>query len=114
MLRKNLLIVGAGGFGREVFQWIFDHPHHFPEIVIKGFVDNFPSSGIQLPVPLLGNDEWAVKQNLGLANEKLSYTLALGSAKLREKVGMIYENSMLNPTKICYSQSYMIVSSKIM
>ena len=37
---KNLYIVGAGGFGREVYAWLLDLPECNFEWQIKGFLDD--------------------------------------------------------------------------
>jgi FlaA1/EpsC-like NDP-sugar epimerase len=39
---KNLLIIGAGGFGREVLQYIFDINKIEKQFNILGFVDEDP------------------------------------------------------------------------
>lgn len=37
---KDIIIVGAGGFGRELLQWIKDINEHKPQWRIKGFIDD--------------------------------------------------------------------------
>lgn len=37
---KRILIVGAGGFGREVFNWLRDHPDYGKVWQIAGFLDD--------------------------------------------------------------------------
>lgn len=37
---KRLLIVGAGGFGREVFHWVRQHPDHGKLWQVAGFLDD--------------------------------------------------------------------------
>lgn len=37
---KRLLIIGAGGFGREVFTWARDNPLHGSEWTVGGFLDS--------------------------------------------------------------------------
>jgi len=54
----DLVIVGAGGFGREVYQWAraaFDPA----EYQVKGFLSNRPDDlkGRQIEAAVLGNDE---------------------------------------------------------
>lgn len=39
---KNLYIVGAGGFGRELFAWIKRHPDYERSWRIAGFIDDNP------------------------------------------------------------------------
>jgi sugar O-acyltransferase (sialic acid O-acetyltransferase NeuD family) len=59
----NIVIVGAGGFGREMYQWLSDwlatvHPPH-AHYRIKGFLSNQPDdlNGFDLPVQILGDDD---------------------------------------------------------
>ena len=40
---KNLIIIGAGGFGREVLMMAIDNPCNGSDWVIKGFLDNRPA-----------------------------------------------------------------------
>jgi len=37
---KRLLIVGAGGFGREMFHWVRQHPDHGVRWTLGGFLDD--------------------------------------------------------------------------
>lgn len=39
---RNLLIVGAGGFGREVLAWVMDHSRNEVDWRFGGFLDNRP------------------------------------------------------------------------
>lgn len=41
---KRLLIIGAGGFGREVLQWASDIPEHKRDWAVEGFLDANPSA----------------------------------------------------------------------
>ena len=40
---KNLIIIGAGGFGREVLMMAIDSPCNGADWIIKGFLDNRPN-----------------------------------------------------------------------
>lgn len=37
---KRILIVGAGGFGREVYNWIKDSQENYPDWKVVGFLDD--------------------------------------------------------------------------
>lgn len=51
----SVIIVGAGGFGREVLQYLKDAVVHRPEVSIKGFLDDNPLVEEScLEIPLLG------------------------------------------------------------
>jgi sugar O-acyltransferase (sialic acid O-acetyltransferase NeuD family) len=41
---KELIIVGAGGFGRELLQWINDINYKNPQWIIKGFINDIPDT----------------------------------------------------------------------
>lgn len=54
---NRLLIVGAGGFGREVLCWLSDMPEEERDWEIAGFLDANPSAlkGYVCSYPILGN-----------------------------------------------------------
>lgn len=55
---KRLIIIGAGGFGREVLEWALGCPAYRKEWEIGGFLDDRPDALRKIPavdVPLLGN-----------------------------------------------------------
>lgn len=39
-MTKKIIIVGAGGFGREVFSWIVDSRDDYPDWDVIGFIDD--------------------------------------------------------------------------
>jgi len=49
---KKLFIVGAGGFGREVYRWASDHPDCGREWKIAGFLDDNPEALKEFDYPL--------------------------------------------------------------
>jgi sugar O-acyltransferase (sialic acid O-acetyltransferase NeuD family) len=53
---KRVIIVGAGGFGREVYNWAKDHPDCGSAWEIAGFLDDNPAAleGFDYPKPILG------------------------------------------------------------
>lgn len=53
---KRLLIVGAGGFGREVYAWAKGHPDCGQEWEIAGFLDDNPEAldRFDYAIPILG------------------------------------------------------------
>jgi len=54
---KNLIIVGAGGFGREVFTWAKMHPDCGREWRIAGFLDDnlFALDRFDYPISIIGS-----------------------------------------------------------
>jgi len=55
MPSKQLVIIGAGSFGREVLCWARDIPENKREWDVKGFIDNIHSDGQghDMDVPIL-------------------------------------------------------------
>jgi sugar O-acyltransferase (sialic acid O-acetyltransferase NeuD family) len=82
----DLIIVGAGGFGREMYQWLSDwrvtvRPKR-PSYRIKGFLSNRADDldGFDLPVGILGDpDDYAVE-----ADDR--FVLAIGTIKVRKRI----------------------------
>lgn len=54
---SNVIIVGAGGFGREVLQYVREAFTNAPQVTVKGFLDDDPASlnGFELPYSVLGD-----------------------------------------------------------
>lgn len=78
---KNIVVIGAGGFGREVIMLIEDINKVSNEWNIVGFVDDNPEilekkiNGIEV----VGNIDWLSKQELFVIN-------AIGDGNIREKI----------------------------
>lgn len=53
---KRILIAGAGGFGREVYYWMLQHPDCGREWEIGGFIDDNPLAldGFNFPAQIVG------------------------------------------------------------
>jgi sugar O-acyltransferase (sialic acid O-acetyltransferase NeuD family) len=54
---RRLLIVGAGGFGREVLGWALEQQKHQREWIVAGFLDSNPLAlnGYNVPYKILGD-----------------------------------------------------------
>lgn len=88
---KNLYIIGAGGFGREV-AWLVERINaKRPTWDIKGFIDDNPSIIGQLEggYPVAGSSELLLQKT-----EETWAVCAVGNAKTREK---IIEKIKVNP-----------------
>ncbi len=78
----DVAIIGAGGFGREVFQYCNDAQAAGWQHRVQGFVDDKPDilDSFDLPIPILG----------GLSDlkklEVRGFIIALGKPELRRKV----------------------------
>jgi sugar O-acyltransferase (sialic acid O-acetyltransferase NeuD family) len=57
---QDIVIIGAGGFGREVEQWIADVNQEHPRFHVRGFLDADPArhGGAIHDLPVLGYLEW--------------------------------------------------------
>lgn len=79
---KKIIIVGAGGFGRELLQWIKDINAKQPTWEIVGFIDDNTSAldGVEIDYPIVGTiKDWQPK-------EDEEFALALGSPELKRKI----------------------------
>ena len=79
---KDLIIVGAGGFGREVYGYALSCINAGAEWRIKGFIDDNPKAldSFDYPVKLIGSiSDWKVSPNE-------LYVLALGIPKVKKTV----------------------------
>ena len=78
---KNLFIVGAGGFGRELASWVDDIPVSSRDWVISGFLDDNPDAlkafGGFAPVESLSTHKVSAKN---------IYLCGVGSPKLKKKM----------------------------
>ncbi len=79
---KKLIIIGAGGFGREVLAWAKQCPEHGRDWIAHGFLDDNPAAveGKNVSVPILGK----VSDHAPAADEV--FVCALGAPKLRRSV----------------------------
>jgi sugar O-acyltransferase (sialic acid O-acetyltransferase NeuD family) len=78
---QDVVIVGAGGLGREVSEWIEDINDVTPQFRLVGFVDDDPAKQGQRihDLPLLGNVEW-------LRDHPISAVIAIGNPAAKRKV----------------------------
>lgn len=79
---KSVLIVGAGGFGRELLGWCLQHPGHGREWTVKGFLDDNPTAldGYDVPVKITGS----LAEHRPQAGEEL--LCAIGQPKVKRRV----------------------------
>lgn len=82
---KDIVILGAGGFAREVTWLIEDNNTVNPEWNILGYVAN--ESSPLLKYPVLGNDDWLLNYE-----GEISAVVCTGSADLKEKIVTKYKD----------------------
>lgn len=78
----KILILGAGGYGRELLQWIKDINELKPTWKIAGFLDDNLNAldGIECDYPVLGRvSDWQPAENEVFA-------LAIGNPRTKEKI----------------------------
>ncbi len=84
---NDIVIVGTGGFGREVAWLIEDINREKKSWNLLGFVDNTLEVGAEINgYKVLGNDQW-------LCNQELNVVIAIGSSTIRKKIVQELKNS---------------------
>lgn len=98
---KDIVIIGAGGFGREVLWLIQDINKITPKWNILGFVDDLHPTNEQINgYPVIGNIEWLKTQNINVI-------CAIGDPITKKKVLNKVANSenkypvLIHPSVIC-------------
>jgi sugar O-acyltransferase (sialic acid O-acetyltransferase NeuD family) len=79
---KELFVVGAGGFGREVFHWSSQHPDCGVKWFYGGFLDENPNAldGYDLPSGIVGSpSSWKVGKDH-------VFLLGVGLPKVKAKI----------------------------
>lgn len=79
---KKIIIIGAGGYGRELLQWIKDINEASPTWDIAGFIDDNLQAldRLECDYPVIGRiADWQPK-------EDEIFTLAIGNPKTKEKI----------------------------
>ncbi len=99
---KELIIVGAGGFGRELLGWVKDINRHQARWTIKGFIDDNPGAldGLACDYTVIGTIQaWQPK-------ETEVFACAIAKPAIKEKVvntlklrGAHFE-SIVHPTAV--------------
>jgi sugar O-acyltransferase (sialic acid O-acetyltransferase NeuD family) len=85
---NNIVIIGAGGFGREVAWLIEEINEKKEEWNLLGFLDDNPKlTGMQINgYPVLGNVDW-------LRKRRMNVVCALGDPQLRKRIITNLEDS---------------------
>ncbi|MCI8626999.1 MAG: acetyltransferase [Lachnospiraceae bacterium] len=89
-MKQELIIVGAGGLGREVLWQIQENKTEYIKYTLLGFVDDAPEL-IHKKVngyPVLGNIEW-----LKNYQKQVSVVIAIGCSKTRKKIAIQLEKN---------------------
>ena len=81
---KKIVIIGAGGFGREVLWTIDDCNKHSKKFEVLGFVDNNTKlkNSLVKNLPVLGDVEWLLSSN----EKNLGCVIAIGDCEKKKKI----------------------------
>ncbi|QGY42745.1 sugar O-acyltransferase [Maribellus comscasis] len=99
---KELIIVGAGGLGRELLQWIKAINNIAPKWIVKGFINDIPNTldGLGCTHKILGTiTNWQPAPNE-------VFVCAIGNPKEKEKVVTLLKSkgarfaNIIHPTAI--------------
>lgn len=99
---KKLIIIGAGGFGREVLVWSRQIPQHARDWELFGFIDDNPKAldGFQIDLKIIGAVTDFEPQ------EDFLFTCAIGDPKIKMNIceslrrkGALFTN-IIHPTAI--------------
>ena len=97
---KKIVIVGAGGFGKEVLSTILACNRIQKQFDVLGFIDddeNLKGSSIN-DLPILGNVDWLLSSDLF----PLGCVIAIGEPKIRKKIQARLETRDLRFPKIIH------------
>lgn len=98
---KKLVIVGSGGFAREVL-WLIEEINQSTEppdapYQVLGFISNDAGSYVQ-GLPVLGDDSWAVAH----LDRNVRCVIAVGDPVLRAKLAQLYQLHGLHPLRLVH------------
>jgi sugar O-acyltransferase (sialic acid O-acetyltransferase NeuD family) len=92
MMEENYIIVGAGGFGRELLGWTKDGSRFYGELIydvkVKGFLSDNPNilDGYSVNRPILGTpDDYEIQDND-------VFLMAIGDVKQKKSVASRLED----------------------
>jgi sugar O-acyltransferase (sialic acid O-acetyltransferase NeuD family) len=101
---KRLVIVGGGGFAREVL-WLIEEINkaaggHVPLYQVQGIVSKEGEGHLQ-GLPILGDDEWA----LAHLDKNVRFVLAIGDGALRAGLAERYQQAGFHPLRLVHPRA---------
>lgn len=99
---KNIIIVGAGGFGRELLQWINDINAISPKWNVKGFIDDNLGAldGFRLNAEVIGKiSEWQPQKDEVFA-------CAIADPETKEKIVLFLKERGADFTCVVHPTAY--------
>lgn len=84
MVTQKIIIIGAGGFGREVLWTITECNNESKKYDVLGFVDDDPTLHNTLisDLPVLGDIDWILSSSF----TDVGFVIAIGENKIRKKI----------------------------
>ena len=80
---KNIVLMGSGGFAREV-AWLIEQNNEVrKDWNILGFVDNEGSTDKYTKYPVIGNDEWLLEYT-----EEICAVICVANPNIRKKIAL--------------------------
>jgi sugar O-acyltransferase (sialic acid O-acetyltransferase NeuD family) len=103
---KKLVIVGSGGFAREVL-WLIEEINKAADgnespYQVLGFISN-EGAGLVQGLPILGDDAWAFA-NL---DANVRFVLAVGDPALRAQLALDYQQHGMHPLRLVHPAAIM-------
>lgn len=90
-MKKKIVLIGAGGFGREVFHIIDKKKYQ-----VIGYIDNVKNIGHPLSADIIGNDN--LIERLVSENISENVCISVGDLKIREKLfDLVSINGLFTP-----------------
>jgi sugar O-acyltransferase (sialic acid O-acetyltransferase NeuD family) len=101
-MKEKIAIIGAGGFGREVFALVDKDIFE-----VAGFIDNGIDSDTGLPAPVLGDDSIIFQLK---SRQISSVCISIGNMQLRRKLFDMALNAGLLLPRIIYKNATILTS----
>ena len=81
---ENIIIIGAGGMGKDVLWTIIDYNKEFKKYNVIGFLDdNYTKHGNTIhKIPILGKLDWIKKNH----KKNIKYFVAIGDSNKKEQI----------------------------
>ena len=96
-MARSLVIVGCGGFGREVWAMLSAGPDADGPWAVEGFVDDHPSDDSRQAVEALGSTLIGCVADLAARRSPFSAVIAIGAPSARQRV-----RAALAGSRVCY------------
>lgn len=109
--KTKIVIIGAGGFGKEVLWTLLDCNRNLKKYDILGFLDDDKNlhNKIVYGKKVLGGTEWILKNN----SKNIKCVIAIGSGKIRKKIAAKLEKRGIEFLTVIHPSIIMSDSVKV-